>query len=427
MPARTLPQMLRRARTWLRLMTKGRRVAHFLVYTASRFSDDDGLRLAAGLSYASLLALVPLLAIALAMLAAFPAFEGVEERILALLFEDLLPETGEEMTARLRGFIEKASALTGPGIVGLAVTAVLLLANINGAFNTIWRVREVRPTAMRLLVYWALLTLGPLLLGSSLSLSSVLFAAVEFAGLERAAAWLPLSRLLSLMLAALAFALAFLVVPNRRVHVGHALAGGVVSALLFEGLTYGFGLYLRFFPSYQVVYGAVSTLPIFLLWLYLSWAVVLLGAEVTAALPEFRAAAARGGARPDAAGNLALALSMLYRLRAAQREGRQLTRVELVKGLPATPAEVDDVLAALRRRNYVARTGGGRWLLARDLAAPTLGDLLDTLALSLRPGNGWPPPVAEAVRELASAAAGVREKNLEELLTVAEGRVAHAA
>ncbi|RDD62545.1 YihY family inner membrane protein [Ferruginivarius sediminum] len=407
---------LRRLLAWLRYVTKGERVLRFLAYAGARFLDDGGMRLAAGLSYASLLAMVPLLAIALAILSAFPAFEGVERQVLDMVFQSFLPDASAAIAERIKGFVANASKLTGPGIVGLAVTALLLLNNISGSFNTIWRVSEGRPLATRMLVYWALLTLGPLLLGSSISLSSFVFAAVKLSGVEEVASWLRISWLISLALSAAGFALIFYVVPNRRISLGHVLVGGTVSALLFEGLKYAFGLYLTHFPSYEAVYGAISTVPIFLVWLYLSWSVVLLGAEVTAALPEWRAAQARGRATSPAGGRLALALAVLARLRAAMQTGQQMKRQEMTRGLPATPAEIDAVLKPLRQQGFIARTQNGRWVIGRDLNTATLGDLLDTLGLSLEPGEGWPPVAAGAVRELAEESSRERRQTLEVLL-----------
>ncbi len=394
-------------------------VRGFPGYVVRRFLGDHGPESAAGLSYASLLALVPLLAIMLAVVSAFPTFAGVEERILDTILSDLLPAVESEASARIRSFVANAKALTGPGIVGLAVTAVLLLSNVNGAFNTIWRVSEPRPLALRFLVYWALLTLGPLLLAASISATAPLFNAMSGGAVTQAVRWLIPPWLVAILVGGVGFGLLFLVVPNRPIRVPHAVGGGLVTALLFEVLKAGFALYLAVVPGYTAVYGAVAAVPIFLIWLYLSWAVVLLGAEVTAALPEWAAYRMRAGTA-RAGDRLALALALLARLRDAHAQGRSLGRRELVRDLPATPGEVDGVLAPLRRAGVVARTSSTRWLLATDLRSVTLGQLMGQLDLALMPGAGWPAPAERGATALAAAAGGWTDTDLERLLAGAE-------
>ena len=408
---------LRRLWVRLRFSARGSRLAAFAGHTAKRFVGDDGLRLASGLSYASLLALVPLLAIAFAILTAFPVFDGVEKRVISTLFEEFLPATDAEMTRRFETFIANANKLTAPGILGLAVTALLLLSNINGAFNTIWRVHEPRALATRVLVYWTLLTLGPLLLGGSISVTSYFFASIQASGLD---SWggldILLTRGFAIALAAVGFGVIFYVAPNRRVHAWHALLGGLVSAVLFEVLKGAFALYLAVVPGYQAVYGALASIPIFLVWLFLVWCVVLLGAEVAAGLPEWRAARARGHARVGPGGKLALALAILGRLRTAAREGKQLKRDAATRGLPVTPAETDEVANALRAAGFIARAQGNRWVLAYDLQAASLGDLLQAIGLSLDLGAGWPPAVAAAVEDLRGAHAPLTDLPVAEVL-----------
>ena len=408
---------LRRLWVRVRFSARGSRLAAFSSYTVKRFVGDDGLRLASGLSYASLLALVPLLAIALSILTAFPVFDGVEKRVVSGLFEQFLPQTDTQMAQRFETFIDNANKLTAPGILGLAATALLLLSNINGAFNTIWRVHEPRALATRVLVYWTLLTLGPLLLGGSISVTSYFFASIRESGLD---SWggldILFTRGFAIALAALGFGVIFYVAPNRRVHAGHAILGGLISAVLFELLKGAFALYLAVVPGYQAVYGALASIPIFLVWLFLVWCVVLLGAEVAAGLPEWRAARARGHARVGPGGKLALALAILGRLRAAAREGRQLKREEATRGLPVTPAEIDEVANALRAAGFIARAQGTRWVLAYDLSVAKLGDLLQAIGLSLELGEGWPPAVASAVADLRGAHAPLTELTVAEVL-----------
>ena len=422
-PATRLRSALVRTELAARAERVWRRAAHvnasdiygFPPFVLRRFMGDHGPEAAAGLSYASLLALVPLLAIMLGVVSAFPAFAGVEEHILSTILTDLLPPMDADASGRIRSFVANATALTGPGIAGLAVTAVLLLSNVNGAFNTIWRVTEPRPLALRFLVYWALLTVGPLLLAASISATAPLFNAMSGGPVTGVVRWLVPPWLVAILVGTAGFAVLFLVVPNRAIRIHHALLGGLVTALLFEALKAGFAVYLAVVPGYTAVYGAVAAVPIFLIWLYLSWAVVLLGAEVTAALPEWVACRRRTGAAWSGE-RLVLGLALLARLRTAHAEGRTLGRRELVRDLPATPGDVDAVLAPLRKAGIIARTSTTHWVLATDLRAVRLADLMADLGVALTPGEGWPATADRAARALASAAAPWTRLDLERVL-----------
>ncbi|MEE8534408.1 MAG: YihY family inner membrane protein [Kiloniellales bacterium] len=398
---------LRRAAARLRRVLGVQAGLGILVYAGRRFLADDCQGRAAELSYVSLLAIVPLFAVGLAILAGFPVFAAFRADLQHLVLSSLLPDVGLEISGQVASFVDKASKLTGPGLIGLVLTAVLLLSSISGALDAIWRTAEPRPLAARFAVYWALLTLGPLLIGASLSVSGYAFAVVEWAGLtedQAIGAWQSLSRPVSLLLAVLGFALIYFLVPNRAIHPGHALAGGLVAGVLFESLKAAFGLYLRHFPSYQLVYGAVSTVPIFLVWMYLSWGVTLFGAEIAAATPEWRVVRARRGGDAGPGARLALGLSLLGRLQGARRKGERMQERKLGHGLPCAPAEIDLTLRQLRRAGVVARRLGGGWLLARDLDAITLHDLAEILDLTPDPGAGWDQAAAATLGDLTEAA-----------------------
>ena len=245
----------RRAVAWLRYAFTLRRLGRFFGYAVRRFLADGCPLKAGGLGYVSLLAVVPLIAIGLAVLAGFPAFEPWRGQVQEFLVAVLVADAGAEAREQLAVFVANASRMTGPGLAFLAVAAILLMTNITAALNAIWRVAEPRPLALRFAVYWAVLTLGPLLIGASLSVSGYAFAAVEWFGVETGASRLiDLSWLLSVGFAATGFACLYFLVPSRAVSAWHALAGGIVAALLLELLKRGFGLYLAHFPSYEVVY-----------------------------------------------------------------------------------------------------------------------------------------------------------------------------
>jgi membrane protein len=267
----------------------------FIAYVWRRFVDDRCLGIAATLSYTTLLAVVPLAAIAVAVLAAFPVFEGAREDINSFVFENFMPHTGEEIAEEIAeyfdGFIDNAGRLTNIGIAGLVVTAIMLLATIGSTFNTIFRVARPRRLLSRLLVYFAVLTLGPLVLGASVSLAANISALARWAGFDGFTGLLErLSWFVPALIVVVGFSLLYAVVPNRRIAWRNAIAGGVAAGILFSTLRWAFGMYLVYFPIYRTIYGALSAVPIFLVWMYLSWAAVLIGAVVTASLSEWRGA-----------------------------------------------------------------------------------------------------------------------------------------
>ena len=347
-----------------------------------RFGEDKCLRVAASLSYTSLLALVPLVAVGFAVLSAFPVFETVQKDIQAFVFENFLPSAVDEAQAYIDEFVGKARGLTGPGIIGLALTAMLLLSTIESAMNAIFRVTRPRPLVPRVLVFWAVLTLGPLLLGASFSLSTYMVALTSSPEIEAFTGPLGrLARLLPLVLAIAGFTVFFTIIPNRPVKIRHALAGGVVAGVLLSGLRYGFAQYITHFPTYQTLYGALATVPIFLVWMYLSWVVALIGAVVAAALPSWRRGLAAVGSARAAGDGLVLALELLSALYAATRTGRGIKRRLLIGRINASEAGVDAMLAQLRTAGYADVTSEGRWLPSRDPDAATLYDLYRALDL----------------------------------------------
>lgn len=238
---------------------------------------------AAALSYTSLLALVPLCAIGFAIFAAFPAFDNMQQLVMRFVFSNFAPHASDTVGQYLETFLSNVGKLTGAGTVFLIVTAIMLLSVIEGTFNQIWRVRRPRPLIIRLMAFWTVLTLGPVLLGLSLSVSSFILAQTLTNGGESGIG--ALTRFIPLLLQSIGFTLLYLILPNTRVRWTHALSGGVVAAALFECLKLGFGIYIANFGAYQTIYGALSTLPVFLIWMYLSWAVILSGAIIAAAIP----------------------------------------------------------------------------------------------------------------------------------------------
>ena len=361
-----------------------RDVLGLVMYAAGRFYRDRCPQVAASLTYTTLLSMVPLLTIAFAILAAFPAFEGVRDQAQQLLFENMVPEIGQTISDALASFTKNAGKTTAIGIVFVAVTSVLTLNTIETVFNTIWRVSEPRKLIIRVLSYWAMLTMAPLLFGASLSISSYLFTLQHTLSLSLGGrSLIQLASLLPFLLSMIGFTLLLMAVPNFPVHRRNAVVGGVVTAVLFEMLKRGFGLYIAKFGSYQVVYGALAAIPIFMMWVYLCWMVVLFGAELTASLPEWRAGRGFGRSIATPGRRLGVALALIGAIMHRTREGKPFRDRHLLEKVPSGSDLLGDVLGKLVKNDFVARGEHGQWLLARDMETTTLQDLLQCLELTL--------------------------------------------
>jgi membrane protein len=349
---------------------------HFMKLLSARFIEDQGLPSAASLTYMTLLSLVPLMTVSLAVFSAFPVSERVADQIQDFVFANFIPASGEVLQQYLQQFSQKASQLTGAGFLFLVVVALALMANIDRAFNTIWRVKAKRSPIGQFIVYWSVLSLGPLLIGVSMVVTSYLVSLPFFSD---AAATLGIGRrllgLTPLLASATAFTMLYAVVPNRRVPIRHAVAGGVLAAVLFEFAKRGFAFYLTNFPAYEAIYGALAAIPIFLVWVYLSWVVTLLGAEFSCCLGIYEDEWSI--AESEASGSwLFLAFRLLQRLWKAQQIGGMLSIKQISRELKGGSEErLETILYDLAKTNLVLKVEGGGWALGKDMSEVNLIDL----------------------------------------------------
>jgi len=267
-------------------MAKLKNFFAFLSTVWNRFFDDRCPRVAAALSFTSMLALVPLLTVGISAMSMFPVFDQWAEKFLELVSTYFVPETRvaiqDVVSQELNKFVGNAGKLTTFGLLFLLVASLLALSTIEDAFNDIWGVPRGRRLTQRVLVYWAVLSLGPLLIVTSLSISSYFSTFTNvFADSDTLKAVLPEQlKIVPFVLAFIAFLLLYTAVPNHDVSFKPAMIGALVAAVAFEGAKKGFALYLDTFDSYTAIYGALAALPIILLWVYLSWLIVLLGVEI---------------------------------------------------------------------------------------------------------------------------------------------------
>lgn len=255
-------------------------------FARRRLTEEKLPQVAGSLTFTTTLSIVPLLTIVLAIFTTFPVFGQLRTALDNYFVQMLMPRAiANTIMGNLTQFASKATGLSAVGAVALLLTSAALIGTIERAFNQIWDVKEPRPLVQRVLVYWALVTLGPLAFGISLTITSQLFTATN--GLTTAVPLLGalFYTLVSLALTTAAYALLYMTVPNRAVYWRDAVWGGLVAALAFEIAKRVFAVFIRQFPTYAIIYGALAALPLFLLWLYLSWMITLVGALLTAALP----------------------------------------------------------------------------------------------------------------------------------------------
>jgi membrane protein len=341
-----------------------RDIIALICFIAARFVQNRCAETAASLTFTTLLSLVPMVTIALTVFSAFPVFEDFSAQIKIFLMQNLMPENaGKIITQYMQQFAESATRLTTMGVVFLAVTAMLMMLTIDKEFNVIWRVTRPRPLVKRLIVYWAVLTLAPLLIGASLSLTSWLVGLSMGYAKHMPLFGIGVLKILPVLFTTTAFALLFRLVPNRHVPRIHALSGAIVAAIVFESMNRMFGYYISHFPTYKLVYGAFASVPIFLMWIYLSWLSILLGAVIAASLSHWRAPATL---HLTPAAQLLDALRILQIMSKFFEQGRVATLPELSKALYLGYDVLESILEKLASVDMVRKAEGEGWLLIRS-------------------------------------------------------------
>ena len=352
-----------------------------------RFREDQLALTASSLTFTTILALVPFVTVALAVFTAFPIFSQMQDQLQRWLVASLIPEgIARQVLGYLTQFAGKASRLGVVGLSALMLTALALILTIDRTLNRIWRVRRPRPFAQRVLIYWAAITLGPLVLGVSLvTTSSVLAFSRGMVDAIPGALRLVLDSIEFLLMAG-GMASLYHYVPNTRVKWSHAWAGALVVAVGIELAKKVLGFYISLVPTYSVLYGAFATLPILLIWIYVAWLVVLLGAVFTAYLPSLIVGVAR---RASAHGwQFQLAIEVLQELHAARAAGfAGRTTLQLAEAMHVDPIQLEPVLETLAALDWTGQLREvqdgmpSRTVLLADPAATPLAPLAGRLLL----------------------------------------------
>ena len=354
-------------------------IYYFSRFVAIQFVERRGLQSASSLAYTTLLSIVPLVGVMFSFFGNLAVFEEVSTELQEFVFGNFVPEFGRTVQQYLISFSLNASQLTTTGIIALIIIALMMMATIESSLNHIWNVLSKRRPLARFLVYWAILTLGPILVGIGLYTTSYILALPVVTSVH--SSLMLKTRLLAMMpfvTTTMAFTFMYILVPNCHVNRYSALFGGVIAALLFEVAKYSFGLYVKAVPTYQMIYGAIAVIPMFLIWIYVSWLIVLLGAQITYCLSVFRLEG-RGG-KPDQEWDFMDAYKILLALWKAQKTGDQLTSAQIKKSGIRTPhLLVTRILELLKGAKWVHRTSSGSWILSRDMHESTLLELHELL------------------------------------------------
>ena len=383
------------------------------------FKEDRCFEEAASLGFTSLLALVPLLAVIFGIVSAFPVFAQWSEQLKSFIFGNFLPSASEQVESYLNTFLDSASNLTLPGTVFLILTALLLMFRIEVAFNRIWRADRSRSLLNRIVMYWAVLTLGPMLIGAAIALSvQNIFAPLALEDTIDAHRHTGGIFLLSWM----AFTLMFVLVPNKRIPVRDALFGALLSAVLFDLAKRGFVAYVSN-ANYAEIYGALATIPIFLMWLYLVWCVILFGASLAYSLATFGDSERARIVWPERL-DFQLVFRLVGYLWLAQRNGEKLSDTRLLAQEPhSNERQLQHLLHQLQESRIVVQDEEGDWLLSRDLGDLTLSDLycsgnyhLPILGQEPVPVESeWDRAFAESMLEIAQSGQSAMDRPLREM------------
>ena len=335
-----------------------------------RLSEEQVPQVAGSLTFTTVLAVVPVMTIAFAIFTTFPLFNTFRDALEAYFVQSLMPRgVTNTILDNLSLFAAKANRLSAVGAVTLVLTAIMMFAIVDRSLNRIWRVKTPRSFTQSLIVYWAIMTLGPLLIGASLSLTTIVSPVAST--LAQQLPWMGTVAAISvsLMLMTMFFGLLYLIVPNRLVDWRDALIGGLVAAIAFEMTNRGFAFFITKFPSYRVIYGALAAVPIFLVWVYLFWLITLLGAVLAVALPVVKHE--RWWHKPVPGGEFIDAMSVLQVLVHAHQHQGVISLLSIRSKTRLGFDEAESLLQRLLEAGWVGRVEvvknkASRWLqLAR--------------------------------------------------------------
>lgn len=320
---------------------------------AVRVKDQKLAQVASSLTFTTVLSLVPMVTVALAIFTVFPGFAQFRENLQDYFVQSFLPPNmAETIEQYVNQFADKAKRLTAFGVGFLVLTAMTTMLTVDRVFNDIWHVRRSRSLVAKLSLYWSIITLSPLLIGASLSISSwAIKDALSGVSHLSGVGGLLLAGV-PYLLTVLAFTLLYVTIPNRPVRWSDGFLGGALAALLFELFKAGFAYYVTHSGTYTKLYGALAAVPVFLLWIYLSWIIVLLGATVVAALPIARTGHFNHIEKPGERWVLGLrVMAELERARRLSEPGLTLAQLRTLSGVP--PDALDEILDILVDKNFV--------------------------------------------------------------------------
>lgn len=400
---------------WMERVRDSGRRASFARFLWHRFLDDRLFEAAGALAYTTVFALVPLAIVVFGVLSAFPMFDRWSEALSDYVFSNFVPSAARAAEGYLRQFSASVGQLTAAGFIALVASLLITLNSIEQIFNRIWRVASARPRLTRFLVYWTVLTLGAMLAAASLAVSAKVFALPLFGTVE--GRWLAdlALRLAPVLIEFACVMLVYRVVPHHAVKWRHAIPGALLAVVMLELVKWGMGLYLGSFQSYQKLYGTVAFVPILLLWIYLGWVSVLLGASLASSIAAFRYQPV--ALRLPQGCELYGLLRLLGRFREAREQGRGLDEEELLALEPMlTDSLLQELLCQMEAINLLRRDERGQWLLARDLNSITLRELYESSQLRIPIAEEYLPFREDALGQAACRALDELRVPLRELL-----------
>ncbi len=352
----------------------------FILFVLRRFEADRCREQAGSLTYTTLFAVVPMLTVFLVIISSIKALEPARQQLQQLIYSNFLPNTTIAFDKALSAFTEKSSNLTIIGVLFLFFTTVMMLTSIETVFNRIWRVKETRGGILGFMRYWTIISLGPILLGSAFVISSTLASmnvlSNNFAGYELDGAFILWA--ISFSLTVIGFFILNWTIPNRNVPIKAALIAGLFSAVVFELLKNLFGYTMSNFTSYQIVYGAFAAVPIFLLWIFLSWNIVLLGVEISYALTAFNSG------KDQKRHPLLMLLDLLELFYKKQKVGKSVSEHEALKVLGRDEiGRLPSYILMLEKQDLIKRTDDDKFVLVRNLSQVDFWNFYSNLPYSL--------------------------------------------